>query len=91
MKTFQFWDLLPKHLDIDESVITALEKLETSGWIARTLYRDNAIRLWPENRRSSQFTLDLRYPLNEHKYRYLEKQTGVLFTDERKEHENQGS
>lgn len=84
MSTYLFWEVLPSEIQLDQSLVLAFEKLEDAGWHARGMWGNHSVRFWPDGNRPKQFTVDLRYPLNEHRIVYLERHTGVQLSNERK-------
>ncbi|WEK60489.1 MAG: hypothetical protein P0Y60_14405 [Candidatus Microbacterium colombiense] len=41
------------------------DELHSSGWYVRSRWGDASVRIWPDDGRRYQVTIDLRHPINE--------------------------
>lgn len=71
----RFRDLLPSGTEPHPTVVELLDELERNGWRARKFVNGRGLRLWPDHQRRRQITIDLNYPVNEHKLVFYREHT----------------
>lgn len=72
-----FRELCPPGTEVHEHVVSILIQLEDAGWMPQKLIGGRAIAYWPENGRSRQIRIDLRYPPNEQKLEFYREHTQI--------------
>jgi hypothetical protein len=52
-------------IELPDGMAEFFDELHRSGWYIRSRWGDTSVRLWPDEGRPYQVTIDLRYPIND--------------------------